>query len=102
MLEAAISVFALQARHVRARFECPGTSPSHIHREKMEQILLAYGLPKETVNIIMMYNKNAKDLVGLLDGDTDFFDIVTGVLQGDALVPFQFIIYPDYVQRMSI
>ena len=29
MLEAAISVFALQARHVRARFECPGTLPSH-------------------------------------------------------------------------
>ena len=28
MLEAAISVFTLQARHVRARFECPGTLPS--------------------------------------------------------------------------
>ena len=29
MLEAAILVSALQARHVRARFECPGTLPSH-------------------------------------------------------------------------
>ena len=29
MLKAAISVFALQARHVRARFECPGMLPSH-------------------------------------------------------------------------
>ena len=28
MLEAAISVSALQARHVRACFECPGTLPS--------------------------------------------------------------------------
>ena len=28
MLEAAISVSTLQARHVRARFECPGTLPS--------------------------------------------------------------------------
>ena len=32
MLEAAISVSALQARHVRARFECPGTLPSHIEK----------------------------------------------------------------------
>ena len=30
MLAAAISVSSLQARHVRARFECPGTLPSHI------------------------------------------------------------------------
>ena len=29
MLEAAISVSTLQARHVRARFECSGTLPSH-------------------------------------------------------------------------
>ena len=29
ILTAAISVSSLQARHVRARFECPGTSPSH-------------------------------------------------------------------------
>ena len=29
MLEAAISVFTLQARHVHACFECPGTLPSH-------------------------------------------------------------------------
>ena len=27
-----------------------------------------------------------------LDGDTDFFDIVSGVLQGDTLAPYLFII----------
>ena len=31
-----------------------------IHGEKMEQILLAYGLPKETVTAIMMLYKNTK------------------------------------------
>ena len=31
MLEAAILVSALQARHVRARFECLGTLPSHFY-----------------------------------------------------------------------
>ena len=36
------------------------------------------------------------------DGDTDYFDIVAGVLQGDKLVPYLFIICLDYVLRTSI
>ena len=31
-----------------------------VHREKMEQILLVYGLLKETVAAIMMLNRNTK------------------------------------------
>ena len=54
-----------------------------IHKGKMEQILLAYGLPKETVAAIMMLYKNAKIKVRSPDGDTDYFDIVAGVMQGD-------------------
>ena len=34
--------------------------------------------------------------------DTDYFDIVAGVLQGDILAPYQFIICLDYVLRTSI
>ena len=34
-----------------------------IHRGKMEQILLAYGLPKETVIAIMMLYENKKAIV---------------------------------------
>ena len=56
-----------------------------IHRGKMEQILLAYGLPKETVAAIMMLDRNTKVKVCSLDGDTNYFDIVAGVLQGDTL-----------------
>ena len=51
-----------------------------IHRGKMEQILLAYGLPKETVAAIMILYKNTKVKVHSSDRDTDFFDIVAGVL----------------------
>ena len=47
-----------------------------IHRGKMEQILLAYGLPKETVTAIMMLYKNKKVKVHSPDGHTDFFNIV--------------------------
>ena len=36
------------------------------------------------------------------DGDIDYFDIVTGVLQGDTLAPYLFIICLDYVLRTSI
>ena len=36
------------------------------------------------------------------DGDADFSDIVAGVLQGDTLTPYMFVIYLDNVLRMSI
>ena len=45
----------------------------------MEQILQAYGLPKETITDIMILYKNKKAIVRLPDGD--FFDIVAGVLR---------------------
>ena len=57
----------------------------------MERILPAYGLPKETVTAIMM-----------LYGNTYFFDIVAGVLQGDTFVPYLFIISVDYILQTLI
>ena len=45
-----------------------------IHRGKMEQILLAYGLPKETVAAIMILYRNTKVKVRSPDGDTEYFD----------------------------
>ena len=73
-----------------------------IHRGKMEQILLAYGIPKETVTAITILYRNAKVKVRSPDGDTEYFDIVAGVLQGDTLAPHRFIICLDYVLRTSI
>ena len=70
-----------------------------IHRGKMEQILLAYGLPKETVAVIMMLYRNTKVKVCSPDGDTNYFNIVAGELQGDTLAPYLFIISLDYVLR---
>ena len=73
-----------------------------IHWGKMEQILLAYGLPDETVTAIMMLYRNTKVKVRSLNGDTDYFDIVAGVLQGVKLVPYLLIIWLDYVIRTFI
>ena len=68
----------------------------------MEEILLAYDLPKETVAAIMMLYRNTKVKVRSPDGDTDYFDIVARVLQGDTLAAYLFIICLDYVLRKSI
>ena len=70
-----------------------------IHGGKMEQILLAYGLPNETVTTMMMLYRNTKVKIHSLDGD--FFVIVAEVLQGDT-APYLFIICRDYVLRASI
>ena len=68
----------------------------------MEQILLAYGIPKETVAAITILYRNTKVKVRSPDGDTEYFDIVAGVLQGDTLAPYFFIICLDYLLRTSI
>ena len=73
-----------------------------IHRGKMEQIQLAYGIPKDTVAAITILYRNTKVKVRSPDGDTEYFDIVAGVLQGDTLASYLFIICLDYVLRISI
>ena len=50
----------------------------------------------------MMLYKNTKVKVYSPDGDTDYFDIVAGVLQGDTLVSYLFIICLDYMLWTSI
>ena len=50
----------------------------------------------------MLY-KNTKVKICSPDGDTDYFDIVTVVLQGDTLTPYLFIIYVlrTYIELMK-
>ena len=49
----------------------------------------------------MLY-KNTKVNVHSPDRETGFFDIVVGVLKGDTLAPYLFIICLDYVLRTSV
>ena len=50
----------------------------------------------------MILYRNTKVKVCSPDGDTEYFDIVAGVLQGDTLAPYLFIICLDYVLWTSI
>ena len=68
----------------------------------MEQILLAYGLPKETIAAITIIYRNTKVKERSPDGDVEYFDIVAGVLQGDTLAPYLFILCLDNVLKTSI
>ena len=71
-------------------------------REMMKIVLIKYGFPSETVNAIMILYKNTRSMVRSLDGDTPFFEITTGILQGDTLAPFLFIICLDYILKNSL
>ena len=73
-----------------------------IHKGKIEQILQAYGLPKETVIAIIMLFKNTKAIARSPDGDVRFFNIVAGVGQEDTLAISLFIICLNYVLLTSI
>ena len=63
-----------------------------------EKIDEANSLDKETViaMIIMLY-KNRKAIVHSPDGNTNFFNIIAVVSEGDTLTPYLFIICQDYV-----
>ena len=72
-----------------------------IHEEKMKLLLRAYCLPKETVTSMMKFDKNTKAIIHSPDGDTNFFDLVAGVLQGDTLALYLFIICLASVLRIT-
>ena len=73
-----------------------------INREVMFKILPLYGIPEQIISAIkaLYINTNAKVLTQ--DGETEQFDILAGVLQGDTLAPFLFILVLDYVLRISL
>ena len=69
-----------------------------IHRCKMMKILAAYGIPAELVNAIgkLYEDTRAKAL------SPDYFEILAGVLQGNTLAPYLFVIMVDYIMRKTI
>ena len=73
-----------------------------IHRGKLIKILRAYGIPEKLVRAIEVMYTDTKAKVLSQDGETELFDILAGVLQGDTLAPYLFIIALDYALGKAI
>ena len=73
-----------------------------VHRAKMIKILKEYGIPNEIINAIQKLYMGTRAKVLSLDGETECFEILRGVLQGDTLVPYLFTIAIDYIMKMVI
>ena len=72
---------------------------------QMEAILFAYQVPTELVAAIMSMYCGARAGIQNVDGevvDDNQFDLSVGVLQGDTLAPYLFIIVMDFVLRKSM
>ena len=61
----------------------------------MEQMLWAYGLPKETFTVVMMFYENRKAMIRSPDRKTNLFGIDRGVLEEDISALYMFIIWFD-------
>ena len=68
----------------------------------MLNIFRAYDIPGRIVEGIGALYSDRTASVRTPDGDTDFFNVLVGVLQGDTLAPYLFIIVLDYVLRTSL
>ena len=73
-----------------------------IHRGKLIDILHAYGVPDKLVQAINAIYAGTRAKVCSPDGETEYFDITAGILQGDTLAPFLFVIALDYALRRAI
>ena len=81
--------------NLRKAFDC-------IDRSRMYQILEAHGIPLDVVAAIRVMYENTSAVVITREGETEQFSIDKGVLQGDPLAPFLFIICLDYALRSAI
>ena len=71
------------------------------------EILSVYGVSKKIVDAISILYKDTTAQVISPDGETDFFEIATGVLQGDTLTLHLFIVklsrsHERYIERLYV
>ena len=73
-----------------------------VDRSKMFEILRLYGIPEGIIAAIkVMYTDNSSTVM-TTDGETQAFPTLAGILQGDTLAPFLFIMVVDYIMRVSV
>ena len=73
-----------------------------VDRCKMFEILELYGIPIQIIDAIKLLYSDTSATILTPDGESSSFPIKAGILQGDTLAPFLFIIVVDYILRMSV
>ena len=73
-----------------------------VDRSMMFKILKLYGIPDEIIDAKKVLYTNTSAIVLSPDGETEPFNILAGILQGDTLASFLFVIIVDYVLRVSV
>jgi hypothetical protein len=72
-----------------------------VSRPAIARILEFYGIPSSIIKSIMALYHGTSARVRTPKGPTDFFATSAGVLQGDTLAPFLFVLVVDYVLRTA-
>ena len=73
-----------------------------VDRRALRDILAFYNIPDIVINAIMSLYTDTTACVRTSSGCTDEFDTTSGVLQGDTLAPYLFVIVMDYIIRISL
>ena len=73
-----------------------------IDRQCIGGVLSAYNVPPRLTQAITAMYDNTSASVLTADGETGVFNTSSGVLQGDTLAPFLFILLLDWVLRVAI
>ena len=73
-----------------------------IHRGKMLNLLIAYGVPEQLVSAIGLLYTGTKAKIPLPDEETEVLEILAGALQRDTLAPYIFTIMIGYTIRQAI
>ena len=68
-----------------------------LNRTMMFSVLRYYGIPKAVVSAIQVLYTNSSSTAMVDGGISKSIDVTTGVLQGDVLAPFLFIILVDHL-----
>ena len=73
-----------------------------VDRENMFEILKSYGVPPNLLQLIISIYEKTMARVTSPDGDTILFKLLAGIMQGDTLAPYLFIIVLDYALRTAL
>ena len=73
-----------------------------VSRDALPLVLRAYHVPQQLVFAIMAMYHGTRAAVVTADGLSDLFDTSSGVLQGDTLALFLFVILLDWVLRTAL